>query len=487
MGWAREEFENIDLGDKRLDRRLMLLAERLADKPTASIAGACKGWAETQAAYRFLSQEEVAWQAILEPHWACSIERMKAQRTVLCLQDTTELDFNGQEIEGLGPLSYEAQRGLYLHPTYAVSTEREPLGVLDAWMWAREPKDGRGKREGIKESTRWIEGYTRLAELSESLPDTRLVYVADRESDIVELMRSARDLGEPLDWLVRSQHNRALPQGDTLWASVMANKPLGELRFTRPSRRGQKAREVCQQVRVKVVTLADGHGGQLSAHCVIATEVGAPAGVKPVEWRLLTNRTVEGFNDAVQLIDWYRARWEIEMFFHVLKNGCKVEALQLVSIDKIERALAVYRVVAWRIARLMRLGRSCPNLDAELLFEREEWQAAYLLQKKPVPKKTPRLNEVVRLVAMLGDFLGRKSDGEPGVKTIWQGLLTGSRLRSGAEMGERITRRLDLCVMQWARWTPPISIPRTPPLCCAALNCLTSPSCSARTAAIESE
>ena len=422
MGWAQQEWETIDLGDKRRDRRLVLLAERLADKPTASIPGACKGWAETQAAYRFLSQEDVTWQSILEPHWACSIERMKSQRTVLCLQDTTELDFNGQAITGLGPLSYDAQRGMYLHPTYAVSTEREPLGVLDAWMWARQPKEDGDKRAGIKESTRWIEGYTRLAELSSSLPDTRLVYVADRESDIVELMRTARDLGEPVDWLVRSQHNRALPDGDTLWSAVMAHKPVGELRFTMPSRHGQKARDVHQHIRIKSVTLADGRGGELPTHSVIATEVGAPAGVKPVEWRLLTNRPIKDFQDAVQLIDWYRARWEIEMFFNVLKNGCKVEALQLASMEKLERALAIYLIVAWRIARLMRLGRSSPDLDAERLFEPEEWQAAYLLQKKPVPKKPPRLNEVVRLVAMLGGFLGRKGDGEPGVKTIWQGL-----------------------------------------------------------------
>lgn len=65
---------------------------------------------------------------------------------VAALQDTTELDFNGQAIAGLGPLSYEAQRGLYVHPTYAVSLAREPLGVLNAWMWAREPKDADGAR-----------------------------------------------------------------------------------------------------------------------------------------------------------------------------------------------------------------------------------------------------------------------------------------------------------------------------------------------------
>lgn len=248
------------------------------------------------------------------------------------------------------------------------------------------------------------------------------MYVADREAGIVELMRTARDLGEPVDWLVRSQHNRALPHGERLWSAVRADEPVGELRFTMASRHGQKAREVHQRIRVKSVTLADGRGDELSAYCVIATEADAPAGVKPVEWRLLTNRRIEDFNDAAQLIDWYRARWEIEMFFHVLKNGFKVETLQLARIDKLERALAAYLVVAWRIARLMRLGRSCPDLDAELLFEREEWQAAYLLQKKPVPKRTPRLNEVMRLIAMLGGFLGREGDGEPGGKTIWQGL-----------------------------------------------------------------
>ena len=50
---------------------------------------------------------------------------------------------------------------MYLHPTRAVSPDREPLGVLDAWMGARTPKGKDGKRGGIKESLRWIEGYER--------------------------------------------------------------------------------------------------------------------------------------------------------------------------------------------------------------------------------------------------------------------------------------------------------------------------------------
>ena len=79
-------------------------------------------------------------------------------------------------------------------------------------------------------------------------------------------------------------------------------------------------------------------------------------------------------------------------------------------------------IVAWRVAYLMRVGRTCPNLDAALFFDPDEIRGAYLLSKKHQPTEPPRLNEVLRLIAQLGGFLARKSDGEPGVKTIWQGL-----------------------------------------------------------------
>lgn len=419
--WAMDEFSTAELGDGRLTKRLIKLADRFADKPTASIPGACGDWAETQGAYRFLSQKKVNWEKILGPHLASTETRMRQYPVVLCLQDTTELDFNGQEIFGLGPLSYEAQRGMYLHPTYVVTPQREPLGVTDAWMWARESKDADGHRPGPLESDRWIEGYERVAEMAERVPNTRLVYVADREADILRLMQRAHALGCPADWLIRSQHNRSLPEGARLWDAVLEGIPLGEIQFTFASRHGQPAREVRQQVWARRRTLPAAEGETLTMTCLVAREVDAPKGVKPVEWRLLTNRDAPNLEAAVELIDWYRARWEIEMFFNVLKNGCRVETLQLAAIGKIELALAVYMVVAWRLARLMRLGRVHPDLDAALLFSTEEWQAAYILAKKPVPKKPPSTRDVIRRIAGLGGFLGRKSDGEPGVKTLWLG------------------------------------------------------------------
>jgi len=428
--WAMAEFAGADMGDARLTKRLVKLADRLGDAPSASIPGACNGRAETQAAYRLFDQarEEkrgLGWEEVLAPHMARTETRMAEHPVVLCLQDTTELDFNGQDMDGLGRLSYEAQRGMYLHPTYVVTPQRLPLGIVDAWMWARPLE--------VSESQRWIEGYARLAERAGHLPATRLVYVADREADILELMQRAHTLGHPADYLLRAQHNRCLPQGGKLWPAVLAATPLGDIEFTLPERPNRPARAVRQTLHAHPVDLPDGQGGMMPVTCLIARETGVPEGQKAVEWRLLTNRVVATLEEAAQLIDWYRCRWEIETLFHVLKNGCRVESLQLGHVRKLELALAIYLVVAWRLAHLTRLGRILPDLPASAVFEQTEWQAAWLLAEKPPPRKMPTLREVIRRIAMLGGFLARKGDGEPGVKTLWQGYTRLSSFVRGVE------------------------------------------------------
>ena len=140
MSWAAQEMAGARLGDRRLNRRAATLLESLGAKPTLSIPGAARGWAETQAAYRFFDHAKVSAETVLEPHGEATLERARAHPVVLAIQDTTELDFTGKnDIEGLGPLTYQAQRGLHLHPTLMVTPERVPLGVFDAWLWARDP------------------------------------------------------------------------------------------------------------------------------------------------------------------------------------------------------------------------------------------------------------------------------------------------------------------------------------------------------------
>lgn len=115
-------------------------------------------------------QKSIDWRDLIAQHWQQTRQRMAQHSVILCLEDTTELDFNGQETKGLGPLSYEAQRGIYVHPMYDVKPEREPLGILNAWTWARTLKDADGQRDDPKESVRWIEGYERNAEMPANRP-----------------------------------------------------------------------------------------------------------------------------------------------------------------------------------------------------------------------------------------------------------------------------------------------------------------------------
>lgn len=87
--WAGDEFGGANLGDGRLNARLIKLATRFAERPMASIPGACGDWAETQAAYRFFDQASAGkrglnWQSILQPHMDCCTGRM-AQHPALAV------------------------------------------------------------------------------------------------------------------------------------------------------------------------------------------------------------------------------------------------------------------------------------------------------------------------------------------------------------------------------------------------------------------
>jgi hypothetical protein len=411
----------VELGDARRTRRLIKLVDDLSAVPTGSIPQASGGWAETKAAYRLLDNPAVEWREILEAHTQRTVERMEGQPVVLCIQDTTELDFTSQPgIAGLGRLSYEAQHGLYVHPTLAVTPAGVALGVLDAWIWARKPKD----QPDVKESTRWVEGYEIVADLAETVPDTRLVYVADREGDLRALMDAAARRGTPADWLVRSKHNRKTTTGEKRWERLARSAPLGEVAFTLPAAPDRPARVVRQTLYQESVTLPARNGAPtVTATAILAREEQPPAGQKAVEWRLLTNRTAETLVRVVELIDWYRRRWRAEIFFRIWKSGCRVEALQLGTLERLERALVLYLIIAWRILHLVTWGRDCPNLPCDVVFDPEEWQAAWIVAHRAQPPATPPpLGQMVRLIAGFGGFLGRKHDGHPGPKALWEGM-----------------------------------------------------------------
>jgi hypothetical protein len=214
---------------------------------------------------------------------------------------------------------------MYVHPTVAVTPERLCLGVLDAWNWAREPgrlgaQGGSPRPIEEKESIRWLEGYQRVNEQAAALPDTQLVYVADREADIYELFaegQKARAQGQPsADWLVRGQQDRCLAAAGKLKAAVHAAPVLTTIEFDLPSRQGGKARHVHQQLKVAQVRLKPPYraGCQLDEVTVtvlLAEALDPPRGQEPLTWVLLTNRSVVSAEQAAELLSWYLCRWQI--------------------------------------------------------------------------------------------------------------------------------------------------------------------------------
>jgi hypothetical protein len=242
----------------------------------------------------------------------------------------------------------------------------------------------------------------------------------------------------PADWLVRARHNRKLSTEEKLWDSVDKQEVMSRISFIKPSKKGEKSRQVQQEVKVLRCTFPRKGKDGIEVTLVQAKEMNPPAGKSPLVWRLLSNRLVENEAQASELIDWYRCRWEIEMYFDVLKVGCKVEKLQLAKKERIEKALIMAMIITWRVMYLMRLGRVCPDLPAELIFDPLEWKSSYVLLEKTIPKHAPTLNTVLRNLATLGGFLGRKSDGDPGAKSIWIGFQRIQDCVFGAQMARKI-------------------------------------------------
>jgi hypothetical protein len=316
----------------------------------------------------------------------------------------------------------------------AVTPEGLCLGVLDLWRWVRDPDDhgGKDRQDRLsrpltqKESLRWVEGYKKVSEFQPQVGETRLVYMADRDSDLFELFEAAAQ-GQA-DWLIRAAQDRAVLGGGLIWEKVGQAPSLGQVEFDLPAGRGRSARRVVQSLRAARVPLRapyrpDKKLAPVEVTAILAREDNPPAGEDPIEWLLLTNLPVESLEDACEKVQWYLCRWQIEVFFRILKSGCKVEQLQLQTRERIEVALALYLIVAWRVLYLTRLGRVVPDLSCEVAFSPQEWKAVYLVSKRePPPSQPPRLLDMLVLVACLGGYLARTGDGPPGPKVIWIGL-----------------------------------------------------------------
>ena len=445
-----EEMRRAPLGDVRRNARAARILESWAEHPESSIPAASADRAQTNLTYRFLDQETTKPEALLRSHAEATLERIGGRAEVWVAQDTTTLDYTGHKATGgLGPIGSSYTRGLFLHSALALSVEGTPLGLLHQHTWARAEEE-KGKAEARrkketreKESAKWFPPLKVCEEIS---PGVRVLLIGDREADIYDLFAHPR--AGHVDLLVRAAQNRKLEGEEALLWDAVRREPVAGMLEVEVGRAGERLpRSACLEVRFRVVEVsvprhAKGRAKKkpVQLWAVYVREVGAPEGTTALEWKLLTTRAVRSWVEAKRMVEAYAARWKVERFHYTLKSGSQVEALQLEEAERLERALVLYSIVAWRLLFLTYLAREEPKAPCTEVFSEVEWKVLHrrVHPRKPLPEETPTLREAVLWLGRLGGFMGSNSKS-PGVKTLWRGLrrledlLDGVRL-AGTEM-----------------------------------------------------
>jgi len=448
--WAEREFGGAELGDVRRTERLVQIACGAASQVGAALSTVC-GKSGSQAATRVFGRDETTIDAVTAPHIKQTSIRCSGLSRILAVQDTSSLDLTTHKsTQGLGPISTcEHSRGLLMHSALAVSEQGLTLGLLGIQVWARDQKTrgcAKNRRErpvSDKESNKWLVG---LEQIQSSLQEGEVLVVADRESDVYAYLIAPRREGVEL--LVRLSHNRAVEDEEYSYVLDALNgiNAAGEYEVEIPRQGARKARAAKLEVRIAQVTLkpprhrsVDVADVNIAVSVIKAAEKDAPDGVEPVEWTLLTTELVDDLKAAKQMIQAYTQRWVIEEYHRVLKSGCRVEQMQYDTMERFLPALGIQCVVAWRVLHLTKQSRIRPTADAKEVASKEEVEVLSLWLKSQREKcwKIATAKDFTIAVARMGGFLGRKSDGMPGTKTIWQGLRSLEILMLGHRLATR--------------------------------------------------
>lgn len=437
------ELAGIQLGDQRLNRRSQQILAALAANPEASINAAHEGWSDTQAAYRFFDNPAVTPEKILQPHLEATRQRMRAQPVVLIAQDTTELDYTAHPPGDALCLNTKQRRGLYDHTQLAFTPERLCLGVVGCEFFARAPEDlGKSKERSAwpieeKESLRWLSGYRSACELAAACPDTQVVSIADCEADIYDIFVAAQETtGTPADFLIRSRVERCLTERDQAAGGAAYRKLRQEVE--RSPLLGMRTLELCEtpkrearvarlEIRALTMQLKPPHERPhlppVTLQVVLADELDGPDDGTRISWLLLTSLPAATLAEAERVLDYYAARWTIEVFFRVLKSGCRVEEIQLETLARLQNCLMFYKIIAARLMHLTHLQRTTPSVSSAAVVEPSEWKSVWcVVTRKPLPPEPPTLGEFLKLLTKLGGYNDRATESPAGPQPLWVGL-----------------------------------------------------------------
>lgn len=425
--WVKENFNNVNLQDKRLNKRLAKIAKQMAQSPEASIPQQMDNWHDTKACYNFLRNPRVSHKKIQKAHRERVIANANKKKTILFIQDTSELDYSNLEsTENLGFIGNHNNKGLSFHSCLAVEAEETNpniLGLANQQIWRRqdpslnkkETKTERTKRN--RESEVWLNNLKAIGPAPEGC---RRISIGDRANDIFEFFEGTKRLG--WETVVRVNQNRSIKvdgeqsytidhvrslesqgsttitirrQKDTNKVKVDLNVAWHEIDILPPKRLNKKANSIT----ISVIRCWNEEG---------------------LEWILYSSMAINTLEEAIEKIRWYAKRWIIEEYHKCLKTGCRIESSQLESSKGLENLLAILGIIAILMLQLRNMARENIELPAR---EFVGMPAIQIISKRYDQPIEMSVREFLRSVARLGGFLARKSDGEPGWQTLWEGWL----------------------------------------------------------------
>lgn len=448
-GWIRAEFRSADFGDKRLTDRLVKVGDELGSSPAESIPAACEDWASTKATYRFCDNDNVDPTEIRSAHKQTQRSRVSQLDELLIVSDTTELVFpRHPSKEGLGNIGNSEMdlEGVKVHSTIGIHPQTHRMtGVIDQQtliedQQADEKYDANGKGKPIQldsEQEKWTRGDRQARDWLAD--DVRPLFIHDRGADSFAFYTEVVEEMENAGFIVRANQNRRIwtDSGESGklfdWSSDLAEQ-------------GRKTIEIHQgggrEARTAELSIATGtcalraprnnpnQDGSVEVNVIRVDEIDERE--DPIQWVLLTTESVEEFDEALTVIDYYSLRWRIEDWHKVLKTGCELEERQLQTWERMEVLLSLYSVIAWKVLELRELARGESSPAAEVLLNEAE---RTILEKK-FPELSDQDGKAYAVsVAKLGGYLDRGSDPPPGWQTMWKGLQKLRMWAEGYELG----------------------------------------------------
>lgn len=441
-----------EFGDPRLKRNGGQLLERMVERESVCLRELAESRAEEMRFSRWINNPKVTHQEIAR-EGSKKVGELAAGLHVLAVQDTSELNYQAHagRTEGLGKVGNGKDIGLFIHPMLTIDADSLAcLGLAHQKNWIRTKAAGQRKQLAIeeKESYRWLE----VAQAGkQSLNEAAMItIIADRESDIYEEWDRIPDSKTHL--LTRVCRDRKLANGHSLYdcleqqavkacyvLAVRARPEKAGYVAGSPAKGKRSAHNARMELRYSEVEIVR------PAHCrdktakesirLWAVEVRERADSvmgkeEPIHWRLLTTHRIDSVEQALQMVDWYCARWQIEQLFRTLKKqGLDIESSQMEEGSSLMKLASMATQAAVCTLQLTMAREGETERPATDVFDAEEIAVLESLQprlegrteKQKNPYPPGRLAWAAWTVARLGGWKGYASEAKPGPITMLRG------------------------------------------------------------------